>query len=133
MTRLRTFLLLACAVVAGALLSEVRSAVAFPILDPGQGVAQGSGYPAFGTDTVTAVAQGGALIGPLAAGLYAFNASTTCFADQGASTVTTSLITDRRIPAGYVYPLRVDGVSDTYVAVMCTASTMVHISKDSYR
>ena len=133
MTRTRLFLFLALAVLTGAVLGQIRSAVAYPILDPGQGVAQGSGYPGFGTDTVTAVAQGGALIGPLAAGLYAFNASTTCFADQGASTVTTSLITDRRIPAGYVYPLRVDGVSDTYVAVMCTASTMVHISKDTYR
>ena len=134
MSRFRFFLIAVALLFVGAVVGQIRSADGYPIIDPGVGVVQAGGYPSWGDDvSVSLISQSsGTVTAALARGLYAVSCGSTCFADQGAYDVTATLTTERRIPAGFVYPLRVSGVSDTYVAFICTASTVCVISDDSY-
>ncbi len=136
MTRLRILLFLACAVVAGAFAGQIRDALAYPILDPGVGAVQGSGYPAFGADTTVTVTTTSQRLS-LPAGLYAISCPVTVYADQSTTENVAAALTERRIPANYVYPLRTDGEYGTWVAFLATNATMsgavCNVSRDGYR
>lgn len=124
MTRLRFFLL-------GCISAVSLSAFGYAIIDPGVGVVSAGGYPSFGADTfVQPLAN--VTSGPFGAGLYAIACSNTVFADQGASNVTATT-SERRIPSNFVYPLKVTGNGDTYLALIGTnGGAACSISADSY-
>ena len=112
---------------------EIRRADGYPILDPGNGATAGSGYPGWGADTVGTIYTTSTTIGPLAPGLYAFTCGAKVWVDQGTSAVVATT-SERRIPAEYVYPLKVNGETDTYIAYIGTSgggNTCV-ASKDVY-
>lgn len=126
MKNLRYFLLGAVACIAG-------TAVAYPILDPAVGASVGSGYPSFGADTAQTIYTSSVTVGPFSPGLYAMTCGAKVWADQGASNVTATT-SERRIPAEYVYPLKVDAVNGLYVAIIGTnggGNTCI-FSQDAY-
>jgi len=68
----------------------------------------------------------------LAVGRYVVTCGVTAFGDQGDTNVSATMTTERRIPSGFVYPVRVDDTTtDGFVALICTASTTCVISADS--
>lgn len=131
MTRLRYLLL-------GSVACIATTAIAYPILEPGTGAVQGSGYPGWGADiavTVTAASTTSGLTS-LTPGFYALACSGTVFADQGTTGVAATT-SERRIPGGYVYPVRVEGSwnSDDYIALISTGGvpSACVLSRDRYR
>ena len=88
-------------------------------------------YPAWGADvSVTCNAGSSTASSQLAVGRYVVSCGAVAFGDQGTSAVAATM-TERRIPSGYVYPVRVDNTTtDGYVALICTASTTCIISSD---
>ena len=117
----------------GALLVVTTSAIAYPILDPGVGATVASGYPSFGADTAQTIYTSSVTAGPFSAGLYAMTCGAKVWADQGASDVTATT-SERRIPANFVYPIKIDASSGLYVAIIGTSGggdTCI-FSKDTY-
>lgn len=135
MTRLRLFLLVAVFTVVAS-----GAAYAYAILVPEQGVAQGAGYPSFGADQAATIYTSSTTpFGPLTPGFYALSCGAKVWVDQGTSAVTATT-SERRVPAEFVYPLKVMGVDnagavDTYVAIIGTngGGNTCNLSKDDYR
>lgn len=130
MIRIRTRTVLLLLVAIGALWGAV--AVGFPIIDPGSGAVQGSGYPAFGADTTVSVSTSSARVS-LSAGLYAISCPVVVYADQATAESVVATTSERRIPANYVYPLRTDAEYGTWLALIAGESSTCVISKDGYR
>ena len=87
-------------------------------------------YPAWGADVAVTCNVNSTVSSQLAAGRYVVNCGVVAFGDQGASTVSATT-SERRIPANYTYPVRVDDTTtDGYIALLCTASTTCIISAD---
>lgn len=88
-------------------------------------------YPAWGADVAVTCTGTTATSTQLAVGRYVVSCGATAWGDQGTSSVTATT-SERRIPSGYVYPVRVDNTTtDGYIALICTASTACIISADS--
>ena len=123
-------LLLGCAILAAA----PPLALAYPILDPDGGAKASAGYPSFGADiavsvTSTATTSGLAAMNP---GLYVITCTQDVHVDQGATGVVATT-SERFIPAKSPYPLKVTGVSDTYLSIIRNASDgTCYVSKDTY-
>ena len=108
-------------------------AVAYPVIDPNESMVRDSaGYPSWGADTAVNCNVNSTAAGPLANGFYIISCGNTAWGDQGTSTVAAAYQTERRLPANSLYPVRVTGASDTYIALLCTALTQCTISRDDF-
>lgn len=119
----------------GCFLLLTSTALAGPIIVPGQGVADDrGGYPRFGPDyaitlTATSTTSGSANLSP---GVYSIVCTEDAYVDQGTTGVVAAA-GERIIPADERYRVRVDGYGDTYFAfVRVTADGSCSISEDEY-
>ena len=87
-------------------------------------------YPRWSTDQAVTCSSASARTTVLARGNYVVTCPATAWGNQGSSSVTAVTLSDRRIPADYVYPVRVDAAGNDYVALVCTASVVCIVSLD---